>query len=296
MAKQTDTTQTGTTEARGEYEEARKRKDLFSRILSIDRRILYAAVLLMTIIPLLQPFGLPMRVDPLTQKYYDAIESLPAGSYVLVSNGNEPGAWGEVGPFSISTYAHLFRKHLKHVTVMFYRAEAQSMLDTMILPKVDKMDAKYGQDYVVIGFVPGAETAMAAFANDPKYPVKDAYGAMLADLPLMKNIKTVKDFALVIGLGSVVFEVRQITGPNKLPYIVAAMTPSLPEYMVYYNSGMIQGIIRGIIGAAEYEFLLKLPGRAIKSNDVLSLIQMFLIAMVVVTNIVYFVSRRKGGK
>ena len=61
-----------------------KIQDAFLKIGSVDRRWIFLIIALVVIVPLLIPVGLPIRPTDTTKNVYDAIESLPTGSKVLL--------------------------------------------------------------------------------------------------------------------------------------------------------------------------------------------------------------------
>ena len=50
---------------------------LSERMLKIDRRIIFLVIGLCTLLPLLYPVGLPVRISPEVRSIYDYIEALP---------------------------------------------------------------------------------------------------------------------------------------------------------------------------------------------------------------------------
>lgn len=62
-----------------------------------------------------------------------------------------------------------------------------------------QLGKKYGVDYVNLGFFSGAESGLAAWAeNFPNIFKTDWLGVPIAQFPMMKDIKSVKDFDLVL--------------------------------------------------------------------------------------------------
>ena len=55
------------------------------RMLRIDRRIIFLVIGLCTLMPLLFPVGLPIKISSEVRGVYDYLESLPEGSVFLLS-------------------------------------------------------------------------------------------------------------------------------------------------------------------------------------------------------------------
>ena len=60
-------------------------EDIFLKIGSIDRRWIFIIIAVVVVIPLLVPIGMPIRATDTSKDVYDAIESLPKGSKVILS-------------------------------------------------------------------------------------------------------------------------------------------------------------------------------------------------------------------
>ena len=121
------------------------------KLLNVDRRIIWIIVVVLLSYPIVKPIGLPISIDQVSKEYRDTIENLPPGSIVLACIDMEAGLWGELGPQAITTTQHLFDKEgITFIQVDFYRADAQVIFNTMVLPKVNQRNKVYGVDWVNI--------------------------------------------------------------------------------------------------------------------------------------------------
>jgi len=68
---------------------------------------------------LLYPLGFPIRVSPEVKKIYDHVESLPAGTLVLLSFDFEPGGKPELYPMAIALLRHAFQRNLNVLGVTY---------------------------------------------------------------------------------------------------------------------------------------------------------------------------------
>ena len=268
-----------------------------STILNIDRRIIWAICIILLAWPLISPIGLPIRVDKITQQYYDGIEALPPGSIIATSLDIEAGLTGELEAQIVDTLQHLFDNEIKFIQVTFYRADAAVLFETVFLPQVNQRDSEYGVDWVNIGYIEGHETAMSAFASDFTYSVKDYYGNLLEDLPLIKEASSMDDVVLYIDVGSGDTDqaLRQFSTPYDLITLRGTMAMGVPESIMYMDSGIVHGILGGLPGAAQYELLRNKPGAAIRGMDALSAVHVFLIGLIIITNVAYIAERSRKG-
>src|SRR5712691_13189785 len=90
-------------------------KEFARWMVSIDRRIIFLLIALATLLPLVHPFGLPIKVSPEVRGVFDYIESLPEGSVFLLSLDFDPSSKPELYPMSIALLRHAFRKNQKVV-------------------------------------------------------------------------------------------------------------------------------------------------------------------------------------
>jgi hypothetical protein len=84
-----------------------------------------------------------------------------------------------------------------------------------------------------------------------------------------------------------------------VPILVGATAVSVPGMMPFYPT-QISGILNGLAGAGEYEYLLNLkygyPYAQGPSLDAQSLGHVLILLFIVIGNIGYLLTRSKGGK
>jgi hypothetical protein len=90
------------------------------RMLKIDRRIIFVVIGLCTLLPLLNPVGLPIKISPEVRNVYDYIESLPERSVFLLSIDFDPASKPELHPQAIALLRHAFRKNLRVVAMTLW--------------------------------------------------------------------------------------------------------------------------------------------------------------------------------
>jgi hypothetical protein len=123
---------------------------------------------------------------------------------------------------------------------------------------------------------------------------KDFYQNDLVSLPLGQEIESAQNFDLVISVDSVGMTdlwVRHWGTPYNVK-ILSFGTASAAVTSAPYYPDLVQGIVNGIRGAAEYELLINFPEDGVRSTDMLSGTHILIIATIVLGNILYFVSER----
>ncbi|MDP2872780.1 MAG: hypothetical protein Q8P31_09615 [Bacillota bacterium] len=275
--------------------------DLPYRLQNIDTRIIHALILILILLPLLRPIGLPVQISAGTRAAYNAIEAIPAGSLVLwayeMNAANEP----ELMPAAIAWFHHLMRKRCKIVAFSIYSEEAPIFAQKAFETVGKEYNYVYGEEFVVMPFRAGMETAVAAIGRDIHgvFPT-DFFGNRTDTMPLMQEIKGLSDFAILLktsGWGPDVF-VRQMVTVYGIPMVANCTGIVAPGAMAYLSAGQIQGLVGALTGAAEYEQLLRRPGTAAAMMDAQSTTHMLTVILVLLGNVGFYASRRgpKGGR
>jgi len=262
-----------------------------------DYRWIYMLLIIAVSWPLLFPIGLPVPVSKSTRMAFDTIEKLPSGSLVAVSSVLSGGNWPDLGPPEMALVQHLFKKKMKIVFIGCVD-ETPTIRESTLLPRINKYDAQIGVDYVNLGFIAGApDVAEAAFATSlRKVLTVDFRGKPLDELPIMKGVNTLADFKLVIHIGMAEDPVRQYYTPFKIPLIVGVYGMMGPHYIPYLEAGQLSGMIVGLRGAAEYEYLVGFVGEGLMGSDALSITHLLVAICIIAGNLAFLYTTRGGAK
>jgi hypothetical protein len=266
---------------------------------NVDRRVLYVVLILAVLYPLVKPLGLPFRVSGWTQNFYNAVDKLQAGDTMLMSIDYSVSGAPDVHPQAQAVFKHALSKKVKVVFVAFVTEGVE--FANQMMAAAEKEGKKYGEDFVSLGFAPGVEVAISAFAQDIlKVFPKDVRGNATADLPLMKNLKTAGDFKLITefatGIPGPAEWIRQVQTRYKVPIASGVVTVMGPQTEPYYQSGQLVGLLSGLRSAAEYEVAMKAPGSATAAMDAQSMGHVALVLFVVLGNIAYLSEKGKKGR
>jgi hypothetical protein len=274
---------------------------LWDRLENIDSRIIYSLVFIVLAIPIIQPVGLPLKISPLTQEAYDIIDTMPPGSKVLYQVCIYPGCMGEMGPPVVATIQHLLEKDLK---IYFIDLQPSGVgIMNMLPPLFEEIpameNAVYDEDYLMLGFYAGGEPTYKAIGSDVKSIVKvDMYGTKVEELEMMNDINSVADFDLLINTGecNIGFMMQWSKPYERTTIMVPLMFGLAPDIMPQYEAGVVQGVIAGLRGGAEYEFLIGQPGAGLAGMDSISFSHSMVIILLILGNLGYAVQRFSGGE
>jgi len=275
-----------------------EQKTIWDQLGMIDYRYIYAVFLVLLVIPVIQPVGIPMKIGPTTQIYYNTIMNLPKGSFILFHNWVSLDIWSDMGPIIIVTFKMLWSiPKDQDITIIMYQSTSDAAIKIHDLLKAEckppqwRLDT-YGQTWVDLGYqlVYASELTMAATAANFKAVVtKDYYGTEIEKIPAIQRVMkkaapydvlNAYDFDLMIwgswGCTDPDVYVRQWwtagSPPYALPQLFMTIGNCVPNAMPYYGKDKpIRAFIPGAAGAAELELLTGFKGDGMKMADITDL-------------------------
>ena len=264
----------------------------------VDRRIIFMIIALVVLVPLMYPLSMPIRATATTQQVYDAVESLPSGSKILLSCEYSPSTKPEIHPMVVSFLRHCFRNgHKIYITCLW--PDGQFMAEEALEEVAEKeFDLTYGEDYVLLGFRPGNEAVVKGIVSDlRKLYTIDARGNKVTDIPMMKGINRFEDFDFLFsgsaGYPGSIEWVQYAVDPTNIPMSTGTTSIQVNEIMPYVQAGQVQGILAGMPGAAEYEKLIDHPGIGTSGMDAQSVAHLVIVLFIVLGNVGYFIERNR---
>ena len=275
--------------------------DFILKIGQVDRRWIFVVLAIVVFIPILIPIGMPIRATVTTKVVYDAIESLPPNSKVLVSVEYSPSTKPENHPMTISVLRHLFKNdHKVFVTCLW--PDGQFMAQDALKQVADEEFGKvYGKDYVFLGFRPGNEAVVKGIvSNIRKLYTVDVYQTKINEIPLMEGVNKFSDFAFLFsasaGYPGTIEWVQYAADPTGIPMSSGVTSIQVNEVMPYVQSGQIIGVLAGMPGAAEYEALLGQKGTATSGMDAQSIAHLVIVLFIILGNAAFFIERQRSRK
>jgi hypothetical protein len=160
-------------------------------------------------------------------------------------------------------------------------------------------EVTYGKDIVFLGYKPYPGIVILSMGQNYRisFPF-DYYNTPVDSIPMMKdiiNFSNVDGIVLITGTSGVDYWISYANGRYNAPLAVGLTGVMAADYYPYLKSGQIFGLMGGMLGAAEYEKLVNRPGRAMEAMRVHVWTHITIIVFILVGNIGFFLSRRKGG-
>ncbi len=274
---------------------------MLDKLVNLDRRIIYLIVFLSVIIPLFFPMGLPIEPTPSVRASFETFENLEPGDMVLMSIDYGPSTAVELEPMALAACDQLMRHNQKVVFMALY-PEGQALIGTLI----DRLrrshpEKKYGIDYVNLGYKAGNEAVPLKMGLDfrGQFPT-DTSGKPFTELPLLRNVTQLKQFALVAtysaGFPGALEHIRITATEYGMPLVVGATAVQTPQYFPYYDSGQVKGLIGGLRGAAEYERLSGFDGAATDGMEAQSIAHFTIAGLIVLANLLTLIQYLRSRK
>lgn len=271
--------------------------DILELMDRMDRRYIFLGLIILCFAPLLFPFKLPVPIEKASRMSYQAFESLPPRSVICIQMDYSGSSAAELYPQNLVAVKHAYKKDFR-VILMAQNAMAPQLANRIFIESGYAATKRYGVDYVNLGYNAGGEAAMAVFARDTwsAFPY-DYYRTPVENIPLMKDVRSLKDIGLMIftTASSQDVYIRQYTGQGT-PVIGHIQSLYYSVMETYLSAGQIVGYLNGLKGTAEYELLVDRPGAGLVSMDQASATHFYAIALIIVGNIGYFAKKRLKKK
>ena len=274
--------------------------NLYDKLKNIDRRIIFVLIALSVLIPILIPVKLKIHVSPPAQGLYDEIDRLPPGSNVLMAFDYGPSTMPEVYPMSLAILRHAFAKDLKVIAMALWPEGASIAQDALNIV-AEEFDKEYGTDYINLGFKTGGLIVIQAMGTRIQaiFPTDQA-GRPVETFPIMEKVKNFDDIAIIVDLSAGDPGIRHWVMIAQARYhkkVGGGCTAvSAPAFYPYLQTGQLVGLLGGLVGAAEYETLVKHPDSATAGMSSQALSHAVIIIFVLIGNITFFIERRRSKK
>lgn len=283
----------------------------FDTIKSIDRRIIFLIVGLSVALPLLLHIAFTEKASPIVQKIFDRIESLPPGSRILVSFDYGPSSAPEIQPMAEAVLRHATQKNLKIYLMALWATGHNIIITTMETILIREFPPKkYGIDYVNLGYKAGNQGLINVIVADlKKMYTTDAAGTEINTIPMMTEIRSLKNFDLIVSLSGGFPGIKEwilfAGDPAHIPITGGCTAVTAPLLYPYYPKQLL-GLMGGLKGAAEYESALahQYPQYRSKAKDFpgirlmgpQAVAHVVIMLFVILGNITFFIERSRQKK
>ena len=273
---------------------------LWDRLQTIDRRVIYAILLIVILIPLFFPITLPTYPSKQSQDFYDTVEKVAKDSpnkIVIVDGWWSPSTRGENQWQAQAIITHLMMRHL-HFAILSFDTQNNTVMQTQVVePLAKTYGYVYGRDYINWGFKPQSSFVpiIKGLVTDiPGTLKKDYKGVPITQFPVMKNIRNRSDVGALVEItpsGTAETWLGLFVQNDNPPFLFAPTAVMAPTYYPYLDTQQMAGMLTGIKGAGDYEGLLHTHSFGSRAAGALSLVYALIILLIVLGNLGYYASR-----
>lgn len=228
---------------------------------NLDKRWVFLTVGLAVVVSTIFRLTFPEIPTAMVKAVFEKLESLPAGSRVLLPFDYDPGSEPELQPMADAFVRHCCERDLQMYFIALWPL-GQNMVDGVInrLIALEYPDLEYGHDFVDLGYKSGNEGVVAVILTDlKKLYTTDARGTSIIEIPMMKDISNIRGFDLILtvsaGYPGLKEWIQYAGTPGNIPVSGGCTAVQAPLLYPYYPDQLL-GLMGGIKAAAEYEALL----------------------------------------
>ena len=287
--------------------------NIFDRMMRIDRRWIFLFLIVVCAATYVADFKVPINTVPEVESIYTFLDTLQEDKIVLVAIDYDPNNLAELHPMTYAIVEHLWRKKVKIIFTSLSQL-GPAMADQAIRDITDSLtvtktyngvefpgrEIVNGVDYTFLGYKPYYALIILGMGQDFRlnFP-NDYYGTPLDELPMMQGVINYDQVACVVDLSGGNITDAWISygqGRFNFPLMLGLTGVMTAQYYPFLGSGQVQGIMGGLLGAAQYEELADNPGRAKDGMRVQLFAHYVIILFIILGNVGYFMSRRKKSE
>jgi hypothetical protein len=250
------------------------------------------------------PVGLPIEVS----SALNVMQSIPEGAPVLAIFDYEPARVGEMEAAAAPVFDQMKSPRLTFIST----TETGAILaERFISGPLAGYNYQSGDQYLSLGYLPGGQMGIRAFAENPSVTAPYAYAQSSNlfnftqnpawSLPPLQGVESLSQFAALIlitdNADSARAWIEQTTSARgAIPLVVISSAQSSPMIQPYYASQQVNGLVSGLYGGALLEGR---PGAARAYWDAYSigmLIAMILIVVGGLSNLALGINDRNAAR
>lgn len=275
------------------------KRTILDRLGSVKDTYIYLLTILLIALVAYTPPSVP-AILPYTQTFYNYINTLGPKDVVLVCFGNSYAWFLSHEPAMIAVFHHMIDRNVKFLIFCHFNDGINIWTFNVYPSLMSHLNEKgyvYGKDYAIMPFLPGEETATAAFGANCWILPYDYYGTPFEQLPIMQNIRSAKDWTCSIDAGWVYdWAIRQWWARYNVKLLMIGHPALISAGPVYVQAGQIISFMAGWEGGAQYEALVNRPGLALQGSTIISILYIECLGLIVIGNLSWLEKRFRGTK
>jgi NAD(P)-dependent dehydrogenase (short-subunit alcohol dehydrogenase family) len=235
------------------------------------------------------------------------VAALPREATLLLSFDYGPTYAGEITPLALALVRQLAQRGVR-VVVMSTRAEGVGVAESVYRAiAAEQPDYRYGESYVILGYLPGQEAGLRALVTGFSQAFKTDYRQRrpLSDFAATRMLASLQDVERVIVFAEDSQTVRrwveQVQGrvpaqPQGRSYVTLdalVAAEAEPLLVPYQRSGQLHHLIGCASGASEYEVASAAPAEALRRTDAYVALFLVVVVAMLAGNVAYVAQGRR---
>ena len=278
---------------------------MWGKFLSFNTKYIYLTVAVIVTFAVILKVPLTPNPSGPTNDLFDHVESLQEGDGIWFFLDTRPATEAIHKPQMQAFLHHCFSKDIKVIGFNPLVAEASGMGRSIIEEIAIKYDKKEYVDWVYMGFTPAGISVFSAMNRDiNEVYTTDVTGKPFAEIPVAQEYRKYSDIGLAItfaGLKTPGYWVQYAQTRYNFPLASGVTGPMIPDQFPFLNAGQMVGMMGDILGAAEYEGLLRKNGYqdkgfASSSMFAQTVVHYVLIIVIVLANVATYMVNRQGQR
>jgi hypothetical protein len=272
-----------------------EKQTIWSRMLSIDRRILYIILVANILVSLLLRVTIKPEIPSAVRSFYETMEELQEGDMVMVSSSWSAGTIAENQPQFEAVLRHLMRKRVRF-TIISFTPPARDISYRLAKRLTEENGYVEGKDWAHFGYSPDIILAVKAMSESiVEAQRQDVRRIPLDQLEVLRGIRSLKDYKLVIDITpSDTLSAWISFRPPNLKILYCPTSVMAAEAYTFLDSKQILGMITGAKGAYEYEVLLGIVGLGTRFINAIQFSHTLIILTILIGNLAMLMNRMQN--
>jgi hypothetical protein len=248
-----------------------EKKGFWDKAQSLDRRVLYAVLIVFTAVSLFFKSEIPVNPDDSSKELYVTLMTIDPSKTVLIESDWTNSTRGESAGHFEALLRILMVRDIKFVIYSVADPQApQVARDTMRRINQEREDQglkvyEPWTDYLDIGYFPNAEGHLQAIANN----IRTAWGGRkerdttgternIFESPVLANVRSVSDSSLLVvcsASATIDYAVERLYGKVPLGFMVTGVMG--PNALPYFQARQIVGMGVGLKGVYDVEYMMQ---------------------------------------
>ena len=210
------------------------------------------------------PVGLPVEVS----SALNVMQSIPEGAPVLTVFDYEPARAGEMEVAAAPVFDQMMLLRHPRLTFISTTETGAALAERFISGPLAGQNYQSGEQYLNLGYLPGGQMGIRAFAENPSVTAPYAYAQSsnlfnLAQypawsLPPLQGVTSLSQFAALILITDNADSARAwieqtAAARGTIPFVVISSAQASPMIQPYYASQQVNGLVSGLYGGALFE-------------------------------------------